>query len=78
MRFHHSKIFLNSIRTALVFIAGFLSYDILKALEITWNNTHENNHIVHFAHRKAYHFIIIFLIDLIILYLVVMGFGIHL
>jgi hypothetical protein len=77
-KIEHHKFFLDSLRTAIIFIAGFLSYELLKILEKKWNETHPNNELVHFAHRKAYHFIIILLCDLSILYLFVWLFDVHL
>jgi len=74
----HSKFFFDALRTALIFIAGFLTYEILKSLEAEWNRTHENSEEVHFAKRKSFHFIAIFLIDLIILYVLALMFNIHL
>lgn len=74
----HDRIFLNALRTALLFIWGFLSYEILKQMEIEWNKQHLNNKTVHFAQRKSYHFIIIFLADLFILYFSILLFGLHL
>lgn len=77
-KIHHSKFFLDAFRSALLFIAGFLTYEILKTLEAEWNKMHENREIVHFAQRKTYHFLAIFLLDLMILYLVAILFRIHL
>jgi hypothetical protein len=74
----HHKFFLNSLRTALIFIAGFLTYEILKKMESEWNILYPNNELSHFAHRKKYHFIIIFIIDLSILYLIALLFNVHL
>jgi len=74
----HSVFLLNALRTSLIFIAGFLTYEILKGLENEWNAMHPKNEISHFAHRKMYHFIIIFIIDLSILYLIAVLFNIHL
>lgn len=74
----HHKFFFHALRTALIFIAGFLSYEILKLLENEWNKTHPHNETVHFAKRKIYHFIVIFLTDLLILYAIALAFGIHL
>jgi hypothetical protein len=74
----HHKFFLHALRTALIFLAGFLSYELLKLLENEWNITHPNNKIVHFSQRKIYHFLIIFLIDLLILYVIALLFGVHL
>ena len=77
-KIHHHKIFFHALRTALLFIAGFLSYEILKQLEIKWNKLHLNNETSHFAKRKSFHFIVIFLADLFILYLSIFLFGVHL
>ena len=74
----HFKIFLHALRTALIFIAGFLSYELLKIVEGEWNKTHPNNEVKHFAHRKLYHFVIIFILDLLILYFIALLFDIHL
>jgi hypothetical protein len=77
-KIHHSKFFLDALRSALLFIAGFLTYDIFKTLEAEWNKSHENREIIHFAQRKSYHFIAIFLLDLFILYIVALLFKVHL
>ena len=77
-KIHHSKFFLNALRSALLFIAGFLTYEILKTLESEWNKTHENREVIHFAQRKSYHFLAIFLLDLFILYIVAVLFKVHL
>lgn len=74
----HHRFFFHALRTALIFIAGFLSYEILKIMEAEWNKTHPNNEAVHFAQRKSYHFIGIFLADLFLLYLIALMFGVHL
>jgi hypothetical protein len=74
----HNRFFLNALRTALIFIAGFLSYELLKMIEYEWNKSHPNNHIFHLTKRKIFHFIIIFIIDLILLYLIALLFDIHL
>lgn len=74
----HHVFFLNALRTSLIFIAGFLTYELLKILESQWNKMHPNNEFSHFAHRKLYHFILIFIIDLFILYLIALLFDIHL
>lgn len=77
-KIHHSKFFFHALRTALMFIAGFLSYEILKTIESEWNKDHPNNEAVHFAKRKSYHFLAIFLIDLFILYIIALLFKVHL
>jgi hypothetical protein len=74
----HFKIFLHALRTSLIFIAGFLTYELLKIIESKWNKMYPNNEFSHFAHRKVYHFFVIFIIDLIILYFIALLFDIHL
>jgi hypothetical protein len=76
-KIQHHRFFFHALRTSLMFIVGFLSYEILKLLEEEWNNLNKNNETVHFAKRKLYHFIIIFLADLIILYLIFLLFKVH-
>jgi hypothetical protein len=75
---NHLKIFLNALRTGLIFIAGFLTYELLKVLENEWNKNYPNNEISHFARRKMYHFIILFIIDLLLLYSIIFLFNVHL
>jgi len=77
-KIQHHRLFFNALRTALIFIAGFLSYEILKIAEDEWNKEHPNNETVNFTQRKGYHFIILFLVDLFILYLILLIFGVHL
>ena len=77
-KIQHHAFFLNALRTALIFIAGFLSYELLKILESEWNYIHPGNELRNFAHRKIYHFIIIFIIDLIVLYSIALLFDVHL
>ena len=78
IKISHHVFFLNALRTALIFVAGFITYELLKVLESKWNKTHPNNQLAHFARRKTLHFLLIFIIDLIILYLIALLFGIHL
>jgi hypothetical protein len=78
MKIQHDRFFLDALRTALVFIATLLTYELLKIMENEWNQTHPNNELVHFTKRKVYHFMIIFVSDLIILYLIALLFGVHL
>lgn len=74
----HNRFFLNALRTALIFIAGFLSYELLKMFETEWNKSHPKHHIIHLTKRKIFHFIIIFIIDLFLLYIIALLFDIHL
>jgi hypothetical protein len=77
-KIQHHVFFLIALRTALIFIAGFLSYELLKMLESEWNKTHPGNELRHIVHRKLYHFTIIFLIDLFIIYSIALLFDVHL
>jgi len=74
----HHAFFLNALRTALIFVAGFLTYELLKIMESEWNYMYPNNELRHFAHRKLYHFILIFIIDLLLLYSIALLFDVHL
>lgn len=77
-KIQHHRFFFHALRTALMFIAGFLSYEILKTLEENWNKLNPNNETLHFANRKLYHFIVIFTADLFLLYLIAIVFKVHL
>jgi hypothetical protein len=78
MKANHLRMFLNALRTALVIVAGFIAYEILLELEILWNKIKPENKTYHFINRKLYKLIIIFIIDLLLLYLVFYGFKIEL
>jgi hypothetical protein len=77
-KINHLHFFLDSFRTGLVFIAGILSYELLKIIESDWNKMYPNNEFSNLAHRKLFHFLIIFIVDLVMLYLVALSFNIHL
>jgi hypothetical protein len=64
----HSHIILNALRTAILFVTGFIAYEILIELEKLWNLEHPNNEIYNFHKRKLYKFFIVFMIDLVLLY----------
>lgn len=78
MKIQHHKIFLHALRTGLILIATLLTYELLKMLESEWNKTHSNNESAHFAKRKLYHFLIIFLTDVLLLYFIAILFDVHL
>ena len=63
----HYKILFHSLRTAILVIIGFLVYEILKIFENEWNKTYPNNELKYLGKRKLIHFIIIFIVDIIIL-----------
>jgi hypothetical protein len=77
-KINHSKIFLNALRTALIFVAGFLTYELLKTIEFEWNISHPGHEIFHLTKRKIYLFFIMFTIDIVVLYLILLLFNIHL
>jgi hypothetical protein len=78
IKIRHHEFFLNALRTAIIFIAGFITYELLKELESKWNKTHPNNELTHLARSKGLHFLFIFIIDLLILYAIALLFDIHL
>lgn len=77
-KFTHQRFFIHALRTSLIFMSGFISYEFLRLLEVEWNKSNPNQELVHFSKRKIYHFIFIFLIDLLILYLILILFNIKL
>ena len=77
MKFDHPRMFTNALRTSLLFVAGFLIYEILLRLEKIWNLANPENELYHFYKRKTYKLVLIFIIDLLILYGIAIIFGIH-
>jgi hypothetical protein len=77
MKINHKRIFTHALRTSLLFVAGFLIYEILVRLEKMWNKENPENQIYHFYQRKIYKLISIFIIDLLILYGIALFFNIH-
>lgn len=75
---NHSRMFFSALRTATIFISGFLIYEILVKLEKLWNTKYPEYRLEHFFKRKIIKFSIILLIDLMILYLLFFSTGIHL
>jgi hypothetical protein len=61
------RIFFHSLRTAIIFVAGFIIYEILLRLEKEWNKRNPEKKIYNFHKRNIIKFIFIFLIDLIVL-----------
>jgi hypothetical protein len=67
-KINHTRLFLHALRSALLFVAGFLIYEILVSLEKLWNKMNPENSLYHFHTRKSIKFIVILIIDLLILY----------
>ena len=62
------RIFFHSLRTAIIFVAGFIIYEILLRLEKEWNKRNPEKKIYNFHKRHIFKFIFIFLVDLAVLY----------
>ena len=75
-KINHTRLFLHALRSALLFVAGFLIYEILVSLEKLWNEDVPENSLQHFHQRKGLKFVIILIIDLLILYGLFVLFGI--
>ena len=65
MASYHLTILLNAIRTALVLIAGILSYDILKDVEDIWNTTHPHQKNYNLVKSKVLNILIILVMDIL-------------
>jgi hypothetical protein len=63
------RIFLESLRTAIIFVSGFIIYELLLDAEKVWNKLQPSHKRYHFYKRKSIKFLIIFLIDLVILFI---------
>lgn len=72
----HSHIFLHALRTAIIFVAGFMIYDILVKIEKEWNKKDPSRRAYHFSKRKIIKFLMIFTIDMILLYALYLIFGV--
>jgi hypothetical protein len=77
MKIYHKRIFTHALRTALLFVGSFLIYEFLVLLEKKWNLENPENQLYHFYQRKTYKLILIFIIDLLILYGIAIIFDIH-
>jgi hypothetical protein len=69
MVLNHKKNIISAFRTALIGITGFIIYEILIELEKIWNYTFPNNEHYHFHKRRILHFLCIFLLDLLLIYI---------
>lgn len=76
-KIYHGRLISQAFRTALIFVSGFIIYEILIQLEKIWNKNVPKNRVKHFYQRKMYKFILVFIIDLIILYGIAVFLGIH-
>ena len=65
----HSHIFLHAFRTAIIFISGFIIYEIFVEIEKKWNKKYPSRRIYNFSKRKFFKFLLILIIDMILLYM---------
>ena len=63
------RIFFQALRTAIIFVSGFIVYELLLDAEKLWNKMHPSHKRYHFYKRKSIKFLIIFIIDLVILFI---------
>jgi hypothetical protein len=61
------RIFFEALRTAIIFVSGFIIYELLLDVEKVWNKMHPSHKRYHFYKRNYIKFLIIFLVDLVIL-----------
>jgi hypothetical protein len=77
-KINHLRMFFNALRTAILFFAGFLIYEIILEIEKIWNLKNPENKQLHFYQKKIYKFLLILIIDLILLYMLYFITGEHL
>jgi len=67
-KIQHHLLFFSSVRSAILFLGGFILYEILLDLEKIWNKENPENIAVNYYKRNSYKFLGILIIDLMILY----------
>lgn len=77
MKINHKRMFAHALRTALLFVAGFLIYEILISLEKMWNKANQENKLYYFYEKHIFRLILIFIMDLLILYGIALFLDIH-
>ena len=65
----HSHIFLHAFRTAIIFVSGFIIYEILIEIEKEWNKKDPSRRSYNFSKRKIVKFLLVLIIDMILLYM---------
>jgi hypothetical protein len=65
---NNTKLFLSSLRTAIIFVSSFIVYEMLLEFEKMWNKEEPDKKIYNFQKRILYKFILILIIDLILIY----------
>lgn len=77
MKVNHLRIYLSALRTSLIIVISLIAYELLIELEKEWNKMYPNN-IYNFSKKKLLKLIIIFIFDIILLYLIFFIFKIQL
>ena len=77
MKINHKLIFAHALRTAMLFVAGFLIYDILINLEKTWKKEDSENNLYYLYKKHMFRLILTFIMDLLILYGIALFLGIE-
>ncbi len=67
----NKKIFTLAFRSALLVIGSFFIYEIIKEAEYTWLKYETGNYYLHLVGKKLLHFILVFFVDLFILYVLI-------
>jgi 1,4-dihydroxy-2-naphthoate octaprenyltransferase len=65
----HFHIFLHALRTAIIFVAGFIIYEKLIDLEKEWNKKEPSRRIHNVSKQKSIKFLLVLTIDMILLYI---------
>ena len=70
MKINHKRNFMIALRTAILFVSSFIIYDFLHILQEKWSLFYDPKYkSIDFIVKEMIKFIIIFIIDLIILYM---------
>jgi|LauGreDrversion4_2_1035121.scaffolds.fasta_scaffold02272_14 hypothetical protein len=65
----HKKIFLNAFRTALLIVLSFMVYEVNVKLLTSIQNTYPELHNYYYLVSKIIKFILVFILDIFILYI---------
>lgn len=74
----NSRIFFHSLRTAIIFVSGFIIYELLVKLEKKWNSENSSKQLYNFSKKNSIKFLLIFVTDFILLYIFYFVFGVYL
>ena len=77
-KINYRRLYFLALRTSLLFIIGFLIYEILSVTENKLNELYPNYKTFHYIKKTFFHFIFLFTADLIVLYLFIRMFNMKL